>query len=250
MSNAARVGRVIAPDIEATEEISTAMDTAVLGLAGEVEALRDALSARLAYVVNPGVTDHANATLLEVDAGLARARSGATPVVERAAWLSDALRAMASENAFLDRREMLRGAPRSRLGRGRLVAIADEEPFEPPYGGGHVTVDEAGAVTTLSVIGHGRRPSDPALEISWSTRAFAGTGTYQLNVETGVSAFLSAGTLRHYSWSGLVTVTEFDPAARRIAGTFDSLILRTEDGTGEIRFERGSFRVAGYAVTR
>jgi hypothetical protein len=227
-----RILHRVAKPIESVEAlaatpISDELYTAYNALHAEVVARRDELPAAIGALVSPRVREKAGEGLQQADAELVLA-DVALLVSSKTILLRKAHAAVASTSARIARATACRGGT-ARPGRAYVACFVDDAPFVPRFGGSTAGAD-GGAETRVTVTGYGPAARDDALEISWDTGAFTGPGTYALDGTSGALVVLMVRGVAFIAQSGEVVVTEFDPAARRIAGTFSGVVENFEGG--------------------
>lgn len=197
------------------------LNTSFYAFRGYVGFERDALPAAIDALVDPVVHAKAQQGLDAADAALVLV-DASTLMSVRAAQLRVAHAAVVNTAKLIAKATACRGST-ARPGKAYVACFVDDTPFVPRLGGAAAGAD-GGADSRVSVTGYSRSAQDPALEISWDNGAFTGVGTYSLDGTSGALAVLVADGQTFVSESGQIVVTEFDPAARRIVGTFSGVV--------------------------
>jgi hypothetical protein len=219
------------------------LNTAYYALHADVVAQRDPLPAAVDALVNPRVHERARNGLEEADASLVLA-DVAVLVSTKTILLRKAQAAVVRTKALIARATACRAGP-ARPGRAYVACFVDESPWVPRFGGSAAGPEGSEVRTTIT--GYGLSARDGALEISWDTGAFTGTGTYDLDGTSGAMVVLIADGETFASESGSVVVTKSDPSARRIEGTFTGTVA---SGSGARRLLSGGVFTACYAIAK
>ena len=227
----------------AATPITDEMTTAYSALHADVIARRDELPAQVDALVSPRVHERAQTGLEEADADLVLA-DVALLVGSKTILLRKANAAVARTAATIARATACR-AGSARPGRAYLACFVDGTAFVPRFGGSAAGPEGADLRTTVT--GYGLSARDGAIEISWDTGAFTGTGAYDLDGSSGAMVVLVADGETFASESGSVVVTKSDPAARRIEGTFSGTVA---SGSGSRRLLTSGVFTACYAVSK
>jgi hypothetical protein len=243
-----RILHRVAKPIEGVETLAATpvadeLNTAYSALHADVVAQRDELPAAVDALVSPRVHTKAQNGLEEADADLVLA-DVALLVSSKTILLRKAQAAVVRTKALLARATACRAGP-ARPGRAYVACFADETPWVPRFGGSAAGAEGSEVRTTIT--GYGLSARDGALEISWDTGAFTGTGTYDLDGTSGAMVVLVADGETFASESGSVVVTKSDPLARRIEGTFTGTVA---SGSGARRALTGGVFTACYAITK
>ena len=243
-----RILHRVAKPIEGIETLASTtipdeLNTAYYALHAEVIARRDELPAQVDALVSPRVHERAQSGLEEADADLVLA-DVALLVGSKTILLRKANAAVVRTAATIARATACRAGP-ARPGRAYLACFVDGTAFVPRFGGSAAGAEGSDLRTTVT--GYGLSARDGALEISWDTGAFTGAGTYDLDGSSGAMVVLVADGETFASESGSVVVTNSDPAAHRIEGTFSGTVT---SGSGARRLLTSGVFTACYAVTK
>lgn len=223
------------------------LESVVVALHDAAVPARDALAARIATLISPKLLGPAQTNLANIDASL---NSAATAVGEfslRAIDLHSALTTIAATNARISKGTAPRGSP-VRPGIGYFVCLLDGVLYAPTFGSGRVRLD-LGQPSEITLTGYFPSVSKGGIEIQWSTGTFTGPGTYALDGTSGAFVVLTQNGQTFFSdgSGGQVTVTDYNPATKRIAGTFDASLVSNNNDLRTI--QKGFFDVRRYATT-
>jgi len=231
--------RVEVPAAE-TPEIQTALAAAAGGLRTDLGAARNLLALQVTDVLQSSLQAKLARALEKVDVELLAADAG-TSVTERARGMVRTQRRMSSASQIVARANACRGKPGA-MGRGYVASRIGGAVVEAERGGAIVSFDGTKTLTNVIVLGHGGADDPVTYRIEWATGVFTGTGLYDATAGSGVFVTVDDGGGPVDATECQLLVTEFDAAARRIAGRFDG---RLADGT---LFSSGRFRVCGYGT--
>jgi hypothetical protein len=216
-------------------EITSAALAAHAVFVAEIVAESDAVEARAQTVIAAAPAARVARALADADASLVLADSATRPG-PKATLLRTALRHVRDASRRVERATAPRGS-RARAGRGYVAGIVDDEPVVPRLGAGTVVL-VGGQPEEVMLTGYGGRA---AIEISIGGGGFTGPGDYALDGTSGAMLVLVQDGETYVSDAGVLTVTEFDLGAQRIAGTFEGEVESIRAGRRSI--ERGVFIV-------
>jgi len=225
------------------------LQDAINGLHDDAVPLRDALAARVDALV-PSKLASSSAHFLEaVDAAMARSIDGAEAFSQNAKDLHFALATIAATNARISKGTAPRGSP-VRPGVGYFACLVGDAPYRPTFGSGRVKFDSL-FVSEVTLTGYFASAAKGGVEISWSTGTFTGPGVYALDGTSGAFVVLNQNGQTFYSngTGGQVTVTGYNPATKRITGTFDAALVDDSDLGGTLTITKGSFDVRRYGTS-
>jgi len=224
------------------------LQDAINGLHDDAVPLRDALAARIDTLVPSKLASASAQFLASIDAALASSIDGAEAFSQNAKDLHRALATIAATNARISRGTAPRGSA-LRPGVGYFACLVDGTTYRPAFGSGRVKLDSL-FVSEVTLTGYFASAAKGGIEISWSTGSFTGTGVYPLDGTSGAFVVLNQGGQTFYSdgSGGQVTVTGYNPATKRITGTFDASVIDGSDLGGSRTITKGSFDVRKYAT--
>lgn len=221
-------------------EIRAALAAAADALEADLRGRRDAFALRVGDVLAPAIRARLDRVLERVDADLAGTLP-ADPVTLRSRVLVRTEKRMAASERLFAKADACRGR-RNALGSGYVASRVAGTVVEARRGGALVSLDDAGAATNFVVMGYDSADAPPTFRIEWATGVFTGVGPYEVTASSGVFVSVDSGAGPVDAVQCQVIVTDFDAAARTLAGRFDG---RLADGTS---VTGGRFRVCSYGT--
>jgi hypothetical protein len=225
------------------------LQDAINGLHQDAVPLRDALAARIDALVPSKLATASAQFLAAIDTAMANSISGAEAFSQNAKDLHLALTTIAATNARITKGTAPHGSA-LRPGVGYFACLVDGTAYQPAFGSGRVKFDSL-LVSEVTLTGYFASAAKGGVEISWSTGSFTGPGVYPLDGNSGAFVVLTSGGQTFYSdgSGGQVTVTGYDPATKRITGSFDAQLVGAGDLGGARTITKGSFDVRRYGTS-
>jgi hypothetical protein len=167
------------------------------------------------------------------NAALDKAGDDALPLAARVAGLKKAFAQVAAGRRSIKAETVLCDSG------GLFSATIHGTRVTPLLAGGEITSTATGELTHVGLLAYTRDATQflgyhEVLSLDFAGASFQGVGTYAITAAGPVRAYWRDRTQQFDATEGSITVTSWDPASRRVEGTF---AFRTVDGSGATTLE-------------
>ena len=221
------------------------LKTALDGFAAVITTLRSGLETRINGLADPVLAAKARKGLAKLDGLIAEAAAPGLVLKDRAKLLGSALVRAGLVNDSLSK---CPGHP-GEFGHGQVLALVDGNQFTPRFASGEMLRNSAGEPLNIHIDGY----HFPYAKGTVGLTILATSGALTTATEYSFAANTLSGTYQKDNVSfnmesGRLTLSEFDPVARRIVGVYEFTGFDSISST-RVAVTSGSFTVCDFKVT-